>query len=114
MAKKLSAKELNAIIKSYQPGFEIEDETAGLEEAVIADQSYVQAQARDLEYLTAKFLGTSTSRVARSADSSTPTQASKIVRVRPAATAANDAVGTGARKVYVVSTKERKVIGEQG
>jgi hypothetical protein len=116
MADKLTPKKIQSIVSAQKPGFEAE--TADERNVAAArDLSHVQSHAPDLEYLAAKFLqGAARSQRTTTArtDAATASKASKIVRVHPAGSEGTDAVGTGSRKVVVVSAKDEKIVGEQG
>jgi hypothetical protein len=117
MADKLTPKKIQTIVSAQKPGFEAEAETADQRASAARDRSHVQTHSPDLEYLAAKFLkGATRSQRTTAArnDAASASKASKIVRVHPAGASATDAVGTGSRKVVVVSAKDEKIVGEQG
>ena len=114
MANKLTQQKIKAILASERPEVEV-DEDAAQETSAMADNSAVQTDAPDLEFLIQKFLkGQRVQRQTAARDSSRATNASKIVRVKPAGSKPTDADGTGQRKVVVVSAKDESVIAEQG
>lgn len=116
MAGKLTTQQIKAIVAKEKPDVEVEDDPVQ-EGTAMADNSSVQHDAPDLDYLVKKFLKPAEQGARRAQpamDSSRATNASKIVRVRPAGSSATDEVGTGKRKVVVVSAKDESIVAEQG
>ncbi|WP_417397085.1 hypothetical protein [Gimesia chilikensis] len=113
MKNELSNEEIQKIVMAERPGFvvEISDDQ---EDESMDHSSHAQARAPDLDYLKAKFLRGSHPKKGKVSFDDTESNASRIVRIRPAGTEGVDSEEPGVSKVVVISAKDKKIIAEQG